>query len=71
MVGLVALACSGPASVGTEKKLSIAGIPDQNASNLARRYEVLENYLSQELGISVEYIPTVDYSAAVTAFKQR
>lgn len=50
--------------------LFIAGIPDQNASTLARRYELLTDYLEAELGIDVEYVPTIDYAATVTGFKQ-
>lgn len=64
------MACSSSVLDVSEDKLSIAGIPDQNASKLARRYEVLETYLSEQLGIEVEYVPTVDYSAAVISFKQ-
>ena len=49
--------------------LKIAGIPDQNSSTIARRYEVLTSYLSQELGVNVEFVPTVDYAATVIGFK--
>ena len=55
---------------GPKHTLYIAGIPDQNASQLARRYEELTSYLSQQLGVDVEYVPTVDYAATVTAFRQ-
>lgn len=48
----------------------VAGIPDQDASKLARRYDALRAYLSNELGVNVEYVPTVDYAATVIGFKQ-
>ena len=48
----------------------IAGIPDQNVSDLTRRYSGLTEYLSDELGVVVEYLPTTDYAATVTAFSR-
>ena len=67
VIAIVTTACQGNESA---KVLGIAGIPDQNASTLARRYEVLTSYLSEELGVDVEYVPTVSYAAAVTGFEQ-
>ena len=65
---LTAFACGGPDDPG--ETLSIAGIPDQNASRLARRYDALTTYLSDALGVKVRYVSTVDYAATVIAFKQ-
>lgn len=48
----------------------IAGIPDQDANRLARRYDALTAYLSDELGVNVEYVQTIDYAATVIGFKQ-
>ncbi len=57
--------------VAEERKvLKIGAIPDQNASKLNRRFEELANYLAEETGLEVEYVPTVDYSALVTAFER-
>ncbi|MCI0770238.1 MAG: PhnD/SsuA/transferrin family substrate-binding protein, partial [Chloroflexi bacterium] len=64
---LAAVACSAGADAPT---LKIAGIPDQNSSEIARRYEVLTTYLSSELGVEVEFVPTVNYAATVIGFKQ-
>ena len=50
--------------------LRVGGIPDQDAQRLARRYEIFSNYLSKELNVPVEYVPSVSYSAVVTAFSQ-
>lgn len=44
-------------------------IPDQDPEKLQRLYSKLSNYLSQELGVPVEYKPVTDYAAAVTAFR--
>ena len=49
---------------------TVAGIPDQNSSDLARRYKIFTNYLSQTLQQEVKYVPTVNYSATVTGFRQ-
>ena len=50
--------------------LKLSGIPDQNTSRLARRYREFSEYLSQQLGVPVRYIPSVDYAAVVTGFTQ-
>jgi phosphonate transport system substrate-binding protein len=50
--------------------LNVGGIPDQDSSRLARRYQVFSDYLSQSLGVDVKYVPSVDYAAVVTAFDQ-
>ncbi len=50
--------------------LKVGGIPDQDTARLARRYQIFADYLSQELGVTVEYAPSVDYAAVVTAFTQ-
>lgn len=56
-------ACGGDGPV-----LRIAGIPDQDSSRLARRYEVLVDYLAKQLGVDVVYVPTTNYAATVTGF---
>ena len=38
-------------SDGKSETLKIAGIPDQNVSELTRRYSVFTDYLSDELGV--------------------
>ena len=50
--------------------LKIGGIPDQDSARLARRYQVFTDYLSRELDVEVEYVPSLDYAAVVTAFGQ-
>jgi phosphonate transport system substrate-binding protein len=49
--------------------LYIGGIPDQDVSTLEARFKGLAQYLTEKTGIKVEYIPTIDYAAVVTAFR--
>ncbi len=62
---LLLLACDASAKV-----LSIGGIPDQEAATLNRRFGTMADYLSQELGVEVKYVPSVAYSALVTGFEK-
>lgn len=48
----------------------IGAIPDQNAATLNRQFGAMAEYLSQALGLKVEYVPSVDYAAVVTAFER-
>ncbi|WP_099188829.1 putative selenate ABC transporter substrate-binding protein [Tepidibacter mesophilus] len=50
--------------------LKIAGIPDQNASDMEKGFNDLASYLSEKTGLKVEYVPSVDYSAVVTGFER-
>lgn len=45
----------------------ITGIPDENPTELARKYEPMVAFLSKALGTKVEYVPLIDYGAAVQA----
>lgn len=53
-----------------EKVFKIGAIPDLNAADLARGYDDFAKYLSEETGLTVEYVPSVDYAALVTAFER-
>lgn len=64
------LGCGRSGVDGNDPVLKVGGIPDQNAARLVRRYEAFAEYLSEELGVSVKYVPSVDYAAVVTAFGQ-
>jgi phosphonate transport system substrate-binding protein len=63
---LLVVACGG----NDADVLRVGGIPDQDASRLARRYDGFAEYLSQKLGVDVKYVPSADYAAVVTAFQQ-
>lgn len=60
-------ACSSGSEART---LYIAGIPDQDISVLETRFGKLAEYLSEEIGLDVQYLPSVEYSAVVTGFRQ-
>ena len=44
-------------------------IPDQNTARLQERFGGVAAYLSEKLGVQVEYIPVKSYPASVAAFK--
>ena len=56
-------------SSARQPTLYVGGIPDQDASILQARFEKLAVYLTEQLGINVEYVPSVNYAAVVTAFR--
>ena len=66
LIAVLATACAQQET----PTLRVGGIPDQDAQRLARRYEIFADYLSKELDVPVEYVPSVSYSAVVTAFSQ-
>ena len=70
-VGLVAAAFLLVAfrSVDEKPPLRFSGIPNQNTTELNEKYKPLAEHLSKELGVKVEYVPSVDYNASVDAFK--
>lgn len=47
------------------KVLRISAIPDENPQELLRKYEPFTTYLTQELGVQVEFVPVIDYAATV------
>ena len=67
LLSLPVTACS---SAEETPVLKVGGIPDQDTSRLARRYARFAEYMATELNVPVEYVPSVDYAAVVTAFTQ-
>lgn len=57
-------------SSATDLVFKIGGIPDQDVADLNRRFNEFADYLSRETGLTVEYVPSTDYAALVTAFKR-
>ena len=51
------------------RTLYLSGIPDQNVSVLETRFNKLAQYLSEQTGLDVKYLASVDYAAVVTGFK--
>ena len=71
-VTLLAGCDSGQGQTSTPQPASpliISAIPDQDPEKLQRLYGKLADYLSQALGVPVQYKPVTDYTASVTAFK--
>lgn len=48
----------------------VGAIPDQNVSQLNRRFEEFTDYLESETDLDVEYNRSNDYAALVTAFRR-
>lgn len=48
---------------------TIGAIPDQDPEKLQRLYGTVATYLSQRLGVKVEYKPVTDYTAAINLFR--
>jgi len=61
--------CSNESVQAAPEVLRFTAIPDDNATELQARFAPLAEHLSSELGMTVEYVPTVDYAASVNAFK--
>ena len=65
-VTLALAACGeGDSSDGV---MYIGGIPDQEVATLTRRFGAVADYLSSQLDVKVKYVPSISYSALVTAF---
>jgi phosphonate transport system substrate-binding protein len=71
LITLVALVVIAACSIGGEQQkiLLIGGIPDQDVSRLEERFGSVAEYLSDQLGIDVRYVPVTDYASLVMAFK--
>lgn len=72
---LALAACSDNGSDAEKKDtkaetIKIGAIPDQNAADLNRSMEDFAKDLEEKTGLNVEYVPSVDYSALVTAFER-
>lgn len=50
--------------------LKIGAIPDYDQSQMEEAFGDFAEYLGGELGIEVEFVPSVDYAALVTAFSR-
>ncbi len=62
---------AAPAAVPTAMAQSFVftAIPDQDETRLRARFDQVADYLKQNLGVEVSYVPVKSYAAAVTAFK--
>jgi len=51
------------------KDFVFTAIPDQDETKLQQRFGKVADYLSEQLGVKVKYVPVKSYVAAVTAFR--
>jgi phosphonate transport system substrate-binding protein len=63
----LALAAALPALAQAQAVLRVTTIPEEAATEQVRKFTPLANYLSQQLGMKVEFNPVNDYPAAVEA----
>ncbi len=59
--------CGEPSSPPTT--LRITALPDSKTTELNPKYRIVASYLSETLGVDVEYVAVTDYAASVEAFK--
>ncbi len=48
---------------------NFTAIPDQDATQLSKRFDKVARYLTEQLGFEVNYIPVKSYAAAISAFR--
>jgi phosphonate transport system substrate-binding protein len=51
------------------KEFRFTAIPDQDTARLQERFTQVADYLSEQLGFTITYVPVKSYSASVQAFK--
>jgi len=69
MMAVIIAGCSGNSENGAKPTLKYSAIPDQNTTELIQRFAPLTEYLAQQLGVPVEYVPARDYQASVEMFR--
>ncbi len=63
---LIALVSATPVLAET---FVFTAIPDEDETKLVERFQGVADYLSEELGVDVRYIPVKSYAAAISAFR--
>jgi len=51
------------------KTFTFTAIPDQDETQLKKRFSIFADYLSKELNVDVKFIPVKSYSASIAAFR--
>ena len=60
---------AGAESSEDTRVLRVGAIPDQEPERLQRTYDLLADYLEDEIpSLNIEYVPVTEYSSAVTGF---
>jgi phosphonate transport system substrate-binding protein len=68
VVAALLLVGSALSAAGDELQvLRISAIPDEAPTELLRKFEPLQKYLEQQLGLPVKFTPVIDYAASVEA----
>lgn len=67
-LALLTMACSSTPQRPAEP-LRFSAIPDQTTTELMEKFQPFARYLSEQLGVPVEYVPARDYQATVEMFK--
>lgn len=57
----------GATPAHAEDVIRVSGIPDENPTELSRKYQPMVDHLQKQLGVKVVYVPVIDYGAAVSA----
>lgn len=63
-------ACSQSKVTNEKPVFKIGAIPDQSAAELNPNMELMAKYLSEKTGLSIQFVPSNDYAALVTAFER-
>lgn len=63
------LVLGGVAASAQAATLYFSAIPDDDETRLLERFGKVADYLSDELGVDVQYVPVKSYAASVTAFR--
>jgi phosphonate transport system substrate-binding protein len=66
---LVSAGTGCTSSAPEREALRFSAIPDQNTTELTEKFGPVARYLSERLGVPVEYVPATDYQASVDMFK--
>jgi len=72
LLSLLTFSCSSEekgSTTDSSETLRFTAIPDDNATELEARFQPVADYLSESLGVPVEYVPTPDYAASVEMFR--
>lgn len=64
---LTLAAAIGAVPAHAEDVIRVSGIPDENPTELSRKYQPMVDMLQKQLGVKVVYVPVIDYGAAVSA----
>ena len=65
----IALAFAFATGSASAQSFVFTAIPDEDETRLQERFDIVAEYLSEELDVDVRYVPVKSYAAAVSAFR--